>query len=196
MYHPKREPFLPYLTKNLPEAKIIQDRGKGLWDTARRAWLSYDTNKEFHTVIQDDVLFCKGFKEKVETLLNEQGDKYVYAFFIRNKGQKNVDFDKAIKEGYLVLNKLGWCLGVTVPTKYIEEMIAYCDSSRFSDKRFRNRDDERLKMFFRKIGLEVYYPLPCWLQHNSDSDSLIGLGHNKGRKAAIFIDDECSTNIL
>lgn len=189
MLHPKREQYRQYFLDNIPNIKITEDRGKGLWDTARRAWLSYDKNKEFHCVIQDDTILCNDFLSKVDKMIKENGDKYVYCLFIRDRRgkdqrQKNLDFEKGLEKGYLTWWKVGWALGIIVPTKLIDEMIEYCD--KMTHPSYFNKDDVRINEFCKSIKKRVYYPLPCLVQHRPTENSLIGLGHNKGRQAVKF----------
>lgn len=191
MMHPKRKKYIPYfrniLGGNIP---IIMDNGKGVWDTARRAWLSYDKTKEYHCVIQDDVILCKDFEKRVDSLISKNGKDYVYNLFIRNKGQEELanKWKDAFKIGYLIWWKLNWALAIVIPTKYIEEMIRFCD--KMTEARYINRDDERMKVFFKQKGVQICYPLPCLVEHRQNENSLIGFGENKGRKAIKFIDDE------
>lgn len=184
MIHPLRRKYLPYLESKIPNIRVNWDEGKGVWDTARRAWLSYDPNKEFQCVIQDDVILCNDFVNKVEKLV-EIGDKYVYGLFIRNKRQKGLNWEQGFKDGHIVWWKLQWALGVVVPTKLVEDMVAFCD--KMTDPKYTNRDDERMKEYFKSIGKKIYYPLPCFVEHRDEEDSLIGLGHNRGRKAVKFL---------
>lgn len=184
MIHPLRRKYLPYLESKIPNIRVNWDEGKGVWDTARRAWLSYDPNKEFQCVIQDDVILCNDFVNKVEKLV-EIGDKYVYGLFIRNKRQKGLDWEQGFKDGYIIWWKLNWALGVVVPTKLVEDMVAFCD--KMTDPKYTNRDDERMKEYFKSIGKKIYYPIPCLVEHRDEEDSLIGLGHNRGRKAVKFL---------
>jgi len=194
MMHPKRQKYLSYLQGKIPNLKLSMDCGRGVWDTARRAWLSYDKDKEYHCVVQDDIIPCEGFTDKVEELIREHGDQYVYCLFIRNKGQKSLEdkWKKGFEDGYLLWWKLNWALAVVIPTKHIEDMVAYCD--KMTDKKYINRDDERMKHYFKSIEKTMLYPLPCLVQHREEEDSLIGLGHNRGRRAVKFIDDENTKN--
>jgi len=186
MIHPKREKYLSYLKNNIPDLKVNWDEGKGVWDTARRAWLSYDPDKEFQCVIQDDVILCNDFVDKVEKLV-EKGDEYVYNLFIRDKGQSELrdKWKQGFKDGYIIWWKLNWALGVVVPTKLVEDMVAFCD--KMTDPKHINRDDERMKEYFKSIGKKIYYPIPCLVEHRDEEDSLIGFGSNRGRKAVKFL---------
>ena len=187
--HPKREKYREYFEKELPEAQIIMDRGRGVWDTAKRAWLTYDPKKKFHTVIQDDALLCSGFKRKVERLLEKHQDKYAYSYFIRRRRksvQPDIDWEKVIEQGYLIWNKLGWAQGVTIPTKYIKNMVELCSEWFDNKPKYRDKDDTRMSHYFKRRKIKVYHPIPCLIQHRGEEDSLIGLGHNSDRQAAAF----------
>ena len=115
-------------------------------------------------------------------------EKDYWVCFVLNYLFSGYKWKDAFKIGYLIWWKLNWALAIVIPTKYIEEMIRFCD--KMTEARYINRDDERMKVFFKQKGVQICYPLPCLVEHRQNENSLIGFGENKGRKAIKFIDDE------
>lgn len=183
MMHPARERYRDYLLSKLGNATVIMDRGKGLWDTARRAWLAYDKEKDYHLVIQDDAIIGDNFIERVDKILTST--KYAYNLYFGKRRSRLMGgiMHTGLEKGYVVLDWLCWALGIVLPSKLIDEMVS------FGDKIPIENDDTKIKRFLRQKRMNVYYPVPSLLNHRPDIFSLVEKKKNKDRQALYFIDD-------
>lgn len=184
MAHPKREARAVALAEQLG-AGIVWDRGRGLWDTARRAWLEQDG--EWHTVIQDDAIPSEGFAENIDRILVHAYPHPVSWYFgtLRPKA----DFTKptaaqADREGASWIEGPGpwWAVAVSVHSSLVEEMVDQCDKSRLK------ADDARYTAHFRRLGLACLYTWPSLVDHDTRMPSLAGPGQRGIRKAYKFGD--------
>lgn len=75
---PARRPFVDYLAAHIPSLEIVWDRGLGAMDTFRRAWALYGDVP--HLKLQDDVILCRGFIEKVEATINTYSQSPIQLF--------------------------------------------------------------------------------------------------------------------
>jgi hypothetical protein len=63
----ERAANVPHLLAAFPEATIVEDRGRGVWDTARRAWeCAAGTH---HLVLQDDAWLAPNFEDRAKESL-------------------------------------------------------------------------------------------------------------------------------
>jgi hypothetical protein len=181
MAHPKREARAVALAEQLG-AGIVWDRGRGLWDTARRAWLEQDG--EWHTVIQDDAIPSEGFAENIDRILVHAYPHPVSWYYgtLRPKA----DFTEptaaqADREGASWIEAPGpwWAVAVSVHSSLVEEMVDQCDKSRLK------ADDARYTAHFRRLGLTCLYTWPSLIDH-ADLPSIAGPGQRGIRKAYKF----------
>lgn len=182
MAHPKREARARALADQL-DAHIVWDRGQGLWDTARRAWLEQDG--EWHTVIQDDTIPTEGFAENIDRILAHCYPHPVSWYF--GQGRPKPEFTRALAsqaEGYSWIEAAGpwWAVAVSVHSTHIEAMIDSCDRTRLK------ADDARYTVYFRKLQLACLYTWPSLIDHDHLEPSLAGPGQRGVRKAYKFGD--------
>src|SRR5690606_1475387 len=80
MAHPKRAQYFDYLKQKLGDVPFLIDHNsEGIWFNAKRAWLAFDPEAEYHAVIQDDMIIGKNFYENAEKYLTED---CVYNFYM------------------------------------------------------------------------------------------------------------------
>jgi hypothetical protein len=179
MAHKSREKYFLYLKKELKTELIFIDDGSlGVWGNAKRAWLAFDPDCDFHIVIQDDAIIGKDFHKRLDELLKE---RICYSLYFQHKNKnKDPEFNLKIKEGGFKHDKLHWGLGIAMPTKLIPEMLSYCDKLDVFG------DDMKIKEFLLHKGVQVEYQNPTLIDHRIDEISLIGNGDNKKRRSPCF----------
>jgi hypothetical protein len=190
MAHPKRKRFLPVLLERLPGAVVVWDQGNNRWDTGRRSMLAFDPEADWHLVVQDDSLLCRGFLAQVHGALAEVEDGPV-AFYCGRNGRfgsrRSSDVMRAaFQSGEHWIKEPGpyWGPAVAVRTQDIPAMIEWCDP----------RDDVpyydlRMARYFDSIGRLCWYSVPSLVDHRTGADnpSLVkGRGNSMGRTAAIW----------
>lgn len=186
MMHPSREKYRDYLFSKLGKVPVVMDRGMGLWDTARRAWLNFDKTKQFHLVIQDDAIIGDRMIERLNRELCDE--KFAYNLYLgrRSRDAKYTkELHDSVKVGHYLKEKLSWGVGICLPTKLIPEMIKYCDGM----DRFKNNDDTKISVFLKTKGMKTWYIMPSLINHRDDINSLIERDRHYHRIAECFIDD-------
>ena len=198
MAHESRAHRIDYLLETLGECPVFMDYGKigdpgnlGPWGNAKRAWAAFDPKADFHMVVQDDVVFGKMFAQRLVSLLEKHGKEYAYCLFANLIGHCiDADFKRQMLKpvGVATHKELYWAQTVLLPTRIINEMIPFADSCQYDRGRGTWVDDDaRISEYLKHIGMKVIYPIPSLVNHNKKLNSLIGLGHNKGRQAKFFI---------
>lgn len=184
MAHPKRAEFFPYLSRCLGDVPFsIDNKGYGVWENCKRAWKMNDKEAEYHVVIQDDAILCKGFVKKAEEFL-EKHKPQVASFYYGNRMR---DLDQARrdkKKGWTTKRAPTWGVAICIKRELIPEMIEYCDTL------FERQDDTRIGKFCKSRGIPVYFPLPSLVDHRTheEAKSLVG-DPGQNRRAWFFIDD-------
>ena len=121
----------------------------------------------YHCVIQDDVVPCSGFSDRVEALAT--GD-YLYMLFYRHKyrGDWRHVTRQALKGRDFVIR--GKLLGPAViyPTRRIRDCIDTCDP--MPDDL---GSDDRIKRWAAARGVGTYVPIPSLVDHRV-GPSLVG----------------------
>lgn len=178
MMHPKRVKYKGYLLSKLENAVVVMDRGLGIWDTSRRAWLMFDPNKDYHIVIQDDAIIGKGFLKKAEEIMKEDA---VYNFYMgRPRFTREIEMAKLTGKRFLVKDNLHHEICFAVPTKRVKEMVGYVGSLNPDSDRFINH-------YVRREKLRVIFPMPSMIDHRNEG-TLHSLNRgNYLRKANWFI---------
>ena len=161
MAHKKRSDMIPYLHEKLGKVRVVWDRKNNLWDTCRRAWLAYDKTAEFHCVIQDDALVTDDFYKKAEKFLTEDRILSFYlSSFLETKVKNAIAKNENIVNATMIFNEVAICM----PTKYIKEMVAYCDEREA-------QNDQLISRWAGERAKAIYYPIPSLVSHR-DTESI------------------------
>ncbi|MCL6270768.1 stealth conserved region 3 domain-containing protein [Sansalvadorimonas sp. 2012CJ34-2] len=193
MAYVKREHRIPLIRKKIGDAKVSLDDGSwGLWGNAKKSWLTFDMDADYHMVIQDDSVVCDNFYVRLAEVFSRQPFKSVTSLFYRYKSRKtHFELNEAarsnrVNKGFY-FPRLQWATGVVVPKELVANMVRFAD--KLPEKKFKNIDDLRFSKFFTECEkIEVYYPLPSLVDQSIDCGSTIGNGDNIGRQATWFID--------
>lgn len=178
MMHPSRECYRDYLTERLGNVPIILDRGQGIWDTSRRAWLEYEPTADFHLVVQDDAIICDDFYRILEPILGDHATCLYYG----NRAKYRRAAVENVNKGGVMLDKLLWGLAVALPTSHVEAMVAHGDKATHIQA-----DDFKIADYLTTVGMRTYYPLPSLVDHRH-TDSLVGNESHPNRVAMYYVD--------
>ena len=183
MMHPSREQFLPYLLEKLgPDVPVVMDRGKGIWDTRRRATLAFPSGSTHHLVVQDDALIGADFYTHLEEEVERHPDVAMNLYWGRRKALRKYA-QAALSKGGLYTNWIHWGVGILLPTALIPDCINYCDRM----GRLKNHDDTRIANFLKERGVPTWYPLPSLLDHRACRSIMENSEGGAGRTALYFI---------
>ena len=195
MAHPKRRHFVGLLKRELPDATVVWDKINDRWDTGRRSMLAYEPEAEWHVVVQDDAILCRGFTGQVERALEEL-DQGPAAFYMGQTGRFNgtsvrAMMDKARRKAqrWIVASGPRWGPAVAVQTTDIPAMIEHGDNVEKI-----NNYDLRMESYFQSIGRQCHYSAPCLVQHRVGprNPSLIKHRGQGRRRTAVWWEQEGS----
>jgi len=183
MMCPSRLKYKDYLISKLGNATVIMDRGLGLWDTARRSWLSYDKRADYHIVVQDDAIIGKDFYQNLEMTIQKNPNK-AYCLYLGNRESFRKESEEWLIAGGVERDIVNWGVAVCLPTQIIEDCMSECDTM----NEYRDYDDQRLSKYLQNIGMTVWYPFPSLVDHRWEEKSIMDRNlPNKIRKALNFI---------
>jgi FkbM family methyltransferase len=195
MAHPKRERHIPYLQQKMGgEIPVVWDTKNNRWDTGRRSMLAYDPKGTHHLVVQDDAILCEDLLPALRLALRYVPDNPValYAGAVRPRVvevERRVRMAQGQRVNWFQMEGPWWGVGIVVPTKYIAEMIQFCDKMQVENY------DMRIARYFGTKRIKCYYTVPSLVNHRigKEEPSLVpGRTNLSGRVAKHFIGEEVS----
>ena len=175
-----RASLVNVLRKKIANLKVIEDTNReGVWQTAKRSWLSaFNTNSTHHLVVQDDIEVCNGFMADLPHVISALPDKPIYLFTTRNsvlEAAQNKDSHWVRQYG-----ALSGC-GVILPKWMIKEWFEWLPTV-IPDDWEPNVDDSRLALFLLSRKESAWITIPTLVEHLGASSSEIG--HNNARRVS------------
>lgn len=159
MAHPDREHYIPYLKKQLGDVPVSWERGRGIWDTCKRAWLLHDREATHHVVIQDDAIVTDDFIEKAKDVIERYPENTAHIFFIADRAKRYAVLHKD-EPGFFthkIYNEVAICL----PTARIMPMLKWCD-------RLKMDTDKSISRYCQRHRIKIYNPMPSLIEHRAD----------------------------
>jgi hypothetical protein len=194
MAHPNRKEWALELQKQL-NAHIEWDNGISVWETAKRAWLSYDPQATHHLVIQDDAIISQDLIETLELAIKERFHDIITPCTIAYKmnSRDRIEYERLYrhKQKWFTTQMNLSGVAIIVPTDMIEEMVEYCDTLPIKD------DDKKILQFAKHRQMAIYNTVPSLVDHRPphENPSLISnhdLKTRGNRQALIFIGENSS----
>ena len=175
MAHPSRGCFFPYLQSKLqitPESFSI-DAQNNLLENSKAAWRKYDSDCDFHAVIQDDAIVCDNFRDRAKAFIAEQEERRIkegrpaqgYNFFLKQDRKKTPLWPK---DGVYTDNVTRGGVAICLPVSHIPAMLAEFD------RQHSRHDDDRISEYVKRAGMKIKFPVPSFIDHRSDAHSLAG----------------------
>ena len=161
---------------------VIRDvQRKGVWWTAKQAWAAYPPWATHHLVLQDDMLPCSGFFEKLYGALAARPAHCVCLFSMR----KILDAARELGHSWTVSDEGCWGGSCVLPVSWIDEYLEWVRLHIPADYL---HDDRRLMHWLLAKRYLVWQTAPCLLQHIGAAHSTIGFS-NKNRVARWYADE-------
>lgn len=179
MAHPKRRSRAYRLAAKL-DAEIVWDRGEGLWDTAKRAWLTAQPNEHgYLTVIQDDAIPSEGFRDNLDRILAHTYPHPVSWYFGTGRPKPEVTRSlaaQAVEQEVSWIEGPGpwWGVAVSIHTDHIPGLLAMRTKTK--------SDDGRYTLHFSILDIPCLYTWPSLVDH-AQIPSLAGPGQRGVRRA-------------
>lgn len=173
MAHPDRTEFVEELADSLDrEVPVFWDpdgppSGKGdrVWKVAREAWSMFDPEADFHILIQDDALVCRDYLAGMEVALSHLPNDALVSTYLgqgRNVPRRwaaMAEKAEASNACWVRSFTLMWGVSLAVPTRFIPDMIAWCD------RKSGMPDDMRVGRWFQRQQLDTWYTWPSLVDH-------------------------------
>ena len=183
MADPRRAAFVGELQRTIPEALVVWDRGRGRWDTGRRALLAHDEGATHRLVLQDDSLPCRNLIPAAARIAERAGRRPVslYTGRFRPAGKQRPiaeAFARAERAGAPYFSMEGPWHGVALllPTAHIPELVEWADA-RTDIPSY----DRRISRWHGAKGIACWYTLPSLVDHRPEAENP-SLIHDSGRR--------------
>lgn len=162
MAHPARASWAEDLAGRLG-CDVVWDRINNVWDTARRAWLSYDRDASHHMVVQDDVLVCDGLVDVVGLVAADRPDGVVSLMVVDDKlsAADRRRYRQAVADGdrwFEAWRGLPGC-ALMMPTGAVDDVV------RYGDLHQSRHDDVKIMSFWRRQRVPAGFVIPSLVQH-------------------------------
>ena len=165
MMHKSREKYLPYFEGNLEEFKVSMDDGsKGIYENCINSWELYDPQRDYHCLVQDDVIFTYGFKSKLESFINENKFKSsVIVLYLdkRPSYMKKINEARSLGKDYVTSKRIHHEIALCIPTKLVSNLIEFA-------RKHPQKDDKFLDGWLRHNNMIAVYPMPSLIDHRND----------------------------
>lgn len=192
--HPKRRAWAEQLAREL-EVEPTWDRGRGRWDTARRAWLSYNPDATHHLVVEDDIILGQRFLEGLIEAIREVPTSPIVPFTMRYRiaGERQQRYLQSIDEGrsWFIDRQSMSSQAIVLPIADIEEMVA------FADPLEGRGNDMRPRAFYEHHQVQVWHTLPSLVQHRTDENPTLAGSQAREvpRNSMFYLDGRCATDV-
>lgn len=194
MAHPSRTDNVDRILADLDtEATVVWDEGRGLWDTARRAWLAHGVDATHHLVLQDDVVVCRDLVAGLTAAIEQVPTAPISAFMMRYRLKLTRRTAYQATDAAWFLD--WWSLSgqaICLPVVDIAPMV------KFADRKQRENDDIRIRAFYRSRKTQIWNTVPSLVEHLdlADGNPTLLPGNDREsrgrRKAVEFIGQDRS----
>ena len=180
MAHPMRAEWAHGLADTL-RCPVVWDRGRGVWDTGRRALLSVAGENGWGVVVQDDTILTSGFALKVRTFL-EDAPAGPVAFYAGSRARRHTRRLDVRRRGWYTAAGPTWGVAVATPADRIRGMVEWCDQLDIPNYDLRMRD------YWQHLQVDCVYSVPCLADHRPvrENPSLADQARTADRRAAWF----------
>lgn len=205
MAHPKRAANVTDLQAKLaPVAPtIVWDEKHSVWDTGRRALLSYNTRYTHWLVLQDDAVLPRHLIAGCLRMLRHvprHAPVSLYTGRVRTSNDTKtfrmspiLTVARRRRASFAVFEGPWWGVGIILPTTTIRSVV------RFGDRRTDiPQYDHKIAHYFADRGVPCWYTLPSLVDHIHDGTnmSLLGHGDGGGRRALWFAGEQRSATSI
>jgi len=168
MTHPSRHSRLLALIDDLSsqidigQVSIVVDRNcDGIWETASRAWLSFDISAQYHLVLQDDALLCDNFVKHLPSVIGSLPSDATVSFcdnfpVMNDVVRKN--------KHWLVISAVHNACALLQPVSQIKHFVEW-NNRHVRPEYF--HDDLRLDMYLKKHDKTCWHTLPQLVRHDN-----------------------------
>lgn len=157
------------LTKN----DLSQDpQHKGLWWNARQAWQRAGS-KNYHLVLQDDVILCSDFIATVDDLLDQVQPLIIQLYHNKIKAD---DICVTKNSHWIKSTMVTTAQALILRSDLARKWVLWCE--RYIDQAYKY-DDGRMMIYQSFTQIPAYFTFPNIVNHDDTLPSSIGLARGK-----------------
>lgn len=175
MAHPAREGQVAELCAALdrdvpiwwdPEGKA-NGNGDRVWRQAREAWMMFDSEADWHLLLQDDAVPCGDLLAGLEGALAHVPAPRVVSAYLGNgrlvpsRWPRLAERADAVGASWVRTQQLMWGVAIALPTACIPDMVAW------ADRKAGMPDDMRVAAWAKRENIEVAYTWPSLVDHRA-----------------------------
>lgn len=165
----EREHFVADILRQIPNATIVEDQKKNVWDTAKKAWQCHDGSH--HLVLQDDVILAENFVSLVAAAIQSKPNSIIS---LSHRNSINIHRAQDSNCAWIKSKDAAYGQGLVMPTVLIEQFLFW---EKLHISPWYKHDDGRVALFAKAKKLDVYSTVPQLVKH-AKSQSLIGHNHD------------------
>lgn len=169
----------------------------------RNPWAGYkllveravqDSSSSHFVALQDDVLPCDSFMQKVHERINERPDNILSLWVgglrqptTKHYRQAQIRGDRWVQ---IHFSDIHHCVALVWPRVLAEDFLDWAETSMLpGDGRDQQSDDAIVGAFARRTKNYFWATIPCLVEHDDDVVSTIGRARgDAGRRAVWFVD--------
>jgi hypothetical protein len=165
----KRKQKVTDMVKELGKVEVVEAvKGRGVWDTARRAWAGGAPDETHRVVLQDDVILCGRFIESVLSTIEA-----IPAGILNYYSQHECNVQMAVKDSrawYTSITPYG--PAVCMPRPVALDFVSWADrhEGRLTSMA-KMSDDARIEAYCKVRKSPVFISVPSLVEHDGE-DSL------------------------
>lgn len=165
--HPSRKLYVRELRRKI-NVPIVWDQTNNMWDTARRAILSYDPAAEYHVIVDDDALPASNFLQGCEGIAKVLPQPTLVGLFVGEDLRLPALLNGHAGHGGEIPNRvsflslagvLNWGVATMIPVAWIPNLVDYCDTLNFPEV------DRRMGTFANALRYPTLYAWPSIVNH-------------------------------
>lgn len=175
----ERQANVDYLCKHIPNLQIVWDEQRNAMETFRRAWRQY---QDVPTIrIQDDIVLCKNFVDKVKAVVAERPNDFIQFF---SRSSKDAELGSRYKAGGTWMMNQCYYL----PAGSAQRLTAYADNwSKY--EQHPNGDDQLMQEWLQSEKARYWVVVPSLVDH-LHTVSMIDKRRSKFRQSTTFANPE------
>lgn len=191
-HHPSRD--ISELLARLPEAEVITDEISP-WSGYQVCLTDLPSAVTHVAVLQDDVLLCRDFREKVERVIEKRPENVISLFVGGLGGPTKMAFHEAMRKGesFSVVNstRIVHVVGMIWPRHLAESILAWVEENKIPGPKPPRSDDASVGFWSLRTNNQILATVPSLVEH-PDLESIVNprrakAGRDRGRVAIHFL---------
>lgn len=177
------------------EVYVSIDTNESEWLNGKSSW-RYHKDSDWAVTLQDDAIILDTFKENLESALANIPEETCLSLYTGKVTPYHKEVSEAVEKAnqsgasYLSSDNLLWGVGFAMKTEDIPVILDCVDVNKYRNLQY----DNRIGMFFRERGKNIYYTNPSLVDHDYTLPSLVGHDKKEPRVAHNYVGNALVSN--